>query len=246
MISIDDEIIHDNDRVRKVADELTAYLEELHSDHIMEKLNDAFSSEINTIKAANELLQYYSTRANLKPYTLETELPRMQYTVYPDDRSPPLTSVSEIQNRYMKNEDIQNQRETQKPSDSDVIWRAANQSLLADAIATLTCMQRPLVRPDLLITAIAQHCHFILRFDSPRNKSLNCTCDLVLQIPNFERPLAKITIQIFFVPSSTTLTCQTLHVHPTPLSQKQIQEMASTLVRDLFPKTGLYSNRAAQ
>jgi len=227
-----------NTRAQRISQTLRGYIEDLHSPMLLDKLNANFASEINTEKAAQELLNYYSTRANLKSYTLETELPRMQYTVYPEHQSTPLTNAQDIQSVYMIKTTSENEMHDQHPpSYSDILWRASNQSLLADAIATLTNMSPSLVRPDLFISAIAQHCHFILYFDAAAHQddTLKCTCDLLLHIPNLQPHFANLKLQIIFTPSTATFTCHAIDIHPNALNQGEIDNMAQTLVHEFLP-----------
>merc|ERR1712157_245950 len=96
--------------------------------------------------AAEDLRQYYLSRPQLFAYTMETELHRMDYTVKEDVGI--YTNVDDIRRRYEKKNDL-------------LIWRAANQSLLADVIQCLTGHDN-IIRPQCLATAVANKCHFII------------------------------------------------------------------------------------
>ena len=245
-------------RSQVVADDLSNYINELQNvPALIQKLNDEFRNKTNTTKVAEELIQYYSSRPKLKSYTLQTELPRMQYTVYPDQHSSALTETTSIQARYLK-EDSQVRKSTatidRNSHHEDMIWCAANQSLLSDIIAVLTHMRpNPLIRMDLLITAMAQHCHFILFFNKslPHHNTLHCTCELSLQIPNLHQTFVNITIDIDFSPfiikidqNALPFVCRVTDIHPFSFSPNEIHRMSETIAQDflLSEKNDYYPN----
>jgi len=224
-------VLQPDSRTVRLYSTLCEYMDNLHSPSLVQSINECFHNRINTSVAASELVKYYTSRPNLRSYTLETELPRMQYTVYPEDGSPPLTHTEDIRSRYSNNIN----------DDTDLLWRAANQSLLADAISTLTYgLHPPLFRTDLLITALAQKCHFTLTFENNNHNNANagvhhltCTCDLVLQFPEIE--LARVSLHIFFAPSRNVFECQVVSLTPSStdvITHLTLQRMAEELARD--------------
>ena len=89
-----------------------------------------------------------------------------------------------------------------------LIWRASNQSILADLIASLTGDDR-LIRPSLMVTAVAETCKFELNLvgGDGSNRGVAVMSDLVLSIPfadgqgeSSRLVLGKVKARVLFVP----------------------------------------------
>ena len=131
--------------------------------HIVSSLNAVFEAEYNTYDNALHLHEYYNTRPRLRDYTLETELPRMEYVVVGRDNTV-LTEKQDVADF------VANQPNT-------VLFRCANQSLLADVLTVLTGPDR-FIRTQHFATAVATMCKFTLY-----SSQVHCDCRMKLSLP---------------------------------------------------------------
>jgi len=141
---------------------LLSYLKSLP--HLLPSLNAILEAEHSTVHRAMELCKYYESRSHMREYTLETELPRMQYEVVLDDGI--LREKEEVKEYLYSLPD-------------SVLIRCANQSLLPDVLAVLTGLDS-FVQPQYMATAIAQSCQFTLQ--PPDN--VFCRSRLHLSLPD--------------------------------------------------------------
>ena len=185
-----------------------------HSDQL-ELINESFQ-----MISAQELSTYYISRPNLHAYTLNTELHRMKYTV--KGRSRNLTDIKKIKKKFINRNECK-------------IWRAANQSLLADAIQCLTGPDN-LIRPQYLATAIANKCHFMLDI---KEETIRCDCSLTLSLPmdNGRLEIASLQLEIYFALGSEEdhmpeLVIQAVDLTPKPVRGDKILSVAKLLARD--------------
>jgi len=183
----------------------------------LEQINMSFQ-----MVSAEELRAYYISRPNLFSYTFNTELHRMQYTVN-EGRSRPITDIKTIRKKYSKREECK-------------IWRAANQSLVADAIHCLTGYDN-VIRPQHLASAIADECNFYV---DTRNNTVFCECHLILSLttPSFRLEIASLQLEIYFVLGSEEddippeLVIQAVDLTPKPVSGDKFLSVAKILARD--------------
>jgi len=183
----------------------------------LERINESFR-----LVSAQELRSYYLSRPNLFSYTFNTELHRMQYTVK-EGRSRPITDVKTIKKKYSNREECK-------------IWRAANQSLVADAIYILTGNENA-IRPQYLASAIADQCHFHV---DTRNNTVFCECHLIISLttPSFRLQIASLQLEIYFVLGSEEddippeLVIQAVDITPSPISGDKFLSVAKILARD--------------
>ena len=137
----------------KLHTDLEVYLDQL--DHLQSSINAVMQYEYNTIEKAHELIKYYGERPGLTHYTIEKELPRMEYGVIVGSpaggRGPLVTDKTEIARIFHQ--------------DRTLLSRCANQSLLADLLQAFTGHDM-LVRPQFLTTAIATSCRFLVDYSS--------------------------------------------------------------------------------
>jgi len=183
----------------------------------LERINESFR-----LVSAEELRSYYLSRPNLFSYTFNSELHRMQYTVK-EGRSRPTTDVKTIRKKYSNREECK-------------IWRAANQSLVADAIHILTGNENA-IRPQYLASAIADQCHFYV---DTRNNTVFCECHLNISLttPSFRLQIASLQLEIYFVLGSEEddippeLVIQAVDITPSPISGDKFLSVAKILARD--------------
>jgi len=154
-------------------------------------MSSNFERVANNVKTAEELTKYYHSRPNLKEYTFEKELPRMKYTVITHDGNM-MSTNEEIRTRFFNH--------TEERFGDDILWRAANQSLLADAISALT-FSEGIVRPQFLSTLVADRCAFIVDFSK---SCVLCECSLVISIPGARGnrlEMGRIELSVFYNPA---------------------------------------------
>ena len=131
----------------------------------------------------------------------------------------------------------------QRDATEDLLWRASNQSLLADLIAALTGDDR-LIRQSMMITAVADSCKFELNLadGGGSNRGVAVMSDLVLSIPfsqgegphNSRLELGKVKARVLFVPEMQQLAYSI--VHATSLispDDERLRTAAASLERDL-------------
>jgi hypothetical protein len=144
---------------------LVRYMESLPA--LLPSLNAVLEAEYNTYHHAVELTEYYKSRPQLFDYTLDTELPRMDYQVV-------LSSQERLLDKYQ----VQQHFLSKKNSPVEILIRSANQSLLADLLAQLTGPDC-LIRHEYLATAVATSCQFVLH-----PSFVECHCSLTLSLPS--------------------------------------------------------------
>mmetsp|Transcript_26565 Transcript_26565/g.32170 ORF Transcript_26565/g.32170 Transcript_26565/m.32170 type:complete len:374 (-) Transcript_26565:44-1165(-) len=186
---------------------------------------------------AEELRSYYNTRPDLSSFTINKELDRMEYTVY--NYGECVTDGDVIRDRIAPL--------LRGNEEDDMLFRCANQSLLADAIASLTgdCT---IIRRQFLATAHASRCHFIIGLD---RKYVKCYCDLVIAMPHIDGLLefATLRLSVFFVPSAVepTLSVHALQLSAEDVSDLQLRSAARCIMMDLYgynpPPLGVLSRR---
>jgi len=187
----------------------------------------------NTTENCAELIHYYTTRPQLLEYTVDTELSRMDYLVIsPYDQ---FVNKDEIKLYVESTSD-------QRDSTEDLIWRASNQSLLADLIAALTGDDR-LIRQSMMVTAVADACKFELNLvgGDGSNRGVAVMSDLVLSIPYADGiegrsrlELGKVKARVLFVPEKQELNYSIVSAHPlVSPDDDRLWTAAAALERDL-------------
>jgi hypothetical protein len=206
-----------NETESQVQRQLLEYISKFsppNSNALIDTINERFQQKFNNNKAL-ELCQYYHGRPHLTAYTIDTEVPRMEYQIIVNDETV-LCEASEIQD-YFKVHPIDNFVD-------DMLLRASNQSLLAD-IFPLICQNGKnnnndnndaiMVRNELLATAHATKCRFVLdmREDHPRTTQVDCI--LTISIPN-QLPIANARFIVRFSPepSSPLIQYQLVSIQP--------------------------------
>ena len=153
--------------------------------------------------------------------------------------------VITMYDQYIDKEDIRLYVESTSDQIDDtesLIWRASNQSLLADLLAALTGDDR-LIRQSMMLTAVAESCKFELNLvgGDGSNRGVAVMSDLVLSIPfadgegkSSRLELGKVKARVLFVPELQQL--QYSIVNATALvspDDDRLVAAATALERDL-------------
>jgi hypothetical protein len=186
---------------------------------LQSSINAVLEYECNTLEKATELVQYYSERPGLTDYTIEKELPRMEYTLMQGPSA--VTDKKEIARCL-------------KADSSSLVSRCANQSLLADLLQVFTGPDL-LVRPQFMAAAIAQSCRF--RLDQSQSLvQVQAQLDLCLPTENGRWKVAELQIRIAFcsLPGKPFVEYRLESIRPTvqpndPVWQSQLQSVAEML-----------------
>ena len=150
---------------------------------VVASLRAVLEAEYNTYEHALHLQEYYESRPQLRDYTVATELPRMEYTVV-------TSSSSVLVEKQHVADFVLSQPNT-------ILFRCANQSLLADVLAVLTGPDL-FIRTQYLATAVASTCRFILH-----QANVRCDCTINLSLPGISGQrvdIAQLNLSIDFQP----------------------------------------------
>lgn len=150
---------------------------------VVASLRAVLEAEYNTYEHALHLKEYYESRPQLRDYTVTTELPRMEYTV--------VTSSSSV---LIEKQDVADFLMSQP---NTILFRCANQSLLADILTVLTGPDL-FIRTQYLATAVASTCRFIIR-----QAHVRCDCTINLSLPGMSGQrvdIAQLNLSIDFQP----------------------------------------------
>lgn len=183
----------DKDAEQEVYDELIDYIQLLGGNvkngkgkrSLISNINDAFDIEFNANpNVADNMLEYYRSRPELKDFTLKSELPRMNYEVLVVDdetgKETKLTSTEEIRS-YFGSLD-----KSTPDDDVDLLLRAANQSLLADPLGVLSGDGdgRLVHSGRFHSTLIATDCSFRLDLRREGQRRVKVQCKLAICVPS--------------------------------------------------------------
>lgn len=195
---------------------------DLHSDSFLEKLNTTIAHRMSSCK---EFVDYYQSNPDLKSYTLNTELDRIPYTLLTSDGSRKLTEAHDIR-KYVQDEETEEEKE-----EHSILYRAANQSIFADAIVALTSFDG-LVRPQLNAGTFVDKCSITIDL-SKKDPYVRATCFVNVSIPDYESKrlcMASVFVSIYFCPSNQELRSGILHLLPLPeLKDEQVFGAARSL-----------------
>lgn len=172
---------------------LLQYIQSLTDGMLVESINSVLNAEKNNQETALQLCHYYHARPQLREYTIDTEVPRMDYQIIISDELI-LTNAIEIQQYFIEH-----------PVDNlvdDMILRSANQSLLADILPIITGPDS-IVRMQYMASSHAKKVRFVL--DLRDIRSLHVDCTMMISIPSGlkESPkldLASLRLMIEFSP----------------------------------------------
>mmetsp|Transcript_12178 Transcript_12178/g.22817 ORF Transcript_12178/g.22817 Transcript_12178/m.22817 type:complete len:626 (+) Transcript_12178:112-1989(+) len=149
-------------------EKLISYIEDLHSPALVKSLNEILNEECNNTEFALKLCRYFHQREKLREYTLDVEVPRMDYQIILSDELI-LTEATEIRQHFAEN-----------PVDNlvdDMLLRSANQAILADIFPIITGPDK-MIRIQFLANAIASKCRLVLDMRSARTLQVDCTMNV--------------------------------------------------------------------
>lgn len=153
-------------------EKLISYIQDLHSPTLLKSLNEILDEECNNTEFALKLCRYFHQRENLREYTLDIEVPRMDYQVILSDEWI-LSEATEIRQHFAEN-----------PVDNlvdDMLLRSANQAILADIFPIITGPDK-MIRIQFLANAVATKCRLVLDMRSSRYLQVDCT--MTISIPS--------------------------------------------------------------
>ena len=102
---------------------------------LRDALNQTLHQKFHNDGAAlHDLTAYYQAKPALYEYTLQKELSRMEYRVVMQCPTTQKTTVTLDDPEEIRSVFLANRRKYQQQPLVDLLWRAANQSLLADAL----------------------------------------------------------------------------------------------------------------
>lgn len=173
--------------------ELKQYLEILP--YLPRSINALLETEHNNnVQKAGELVRYYQERPGLVDYTLEKELPRMEYIWMDHEMGEPIHDDKPLVARLLM-------EEAQTYSHS-ILPRCANQSLLADLLEFLSDSNHrdSLIRRQFHMATQTRHVQFIL---DPNAGTVLVKATLTLTLPHPSKgmlPIATLHASCQFVP----------------------------------------------
>lgn len=215
----------DNDSIDRMYWDLKKYMELLP--HTVGSLNALLDAEHNSLDSkARGLLRYYQERPNLLEYTLEKELPRMDYTW-----------IDEMTGEFISD----------KARISLLLWeaslsmdpvkvilpRCANQSLLADLLQFLTLeTENALIRTQFHMAVHTLQVNITIM---PSNGTVLVKASLSLSLPHPLHGLVKIATVNVSAQFSPLTPLFHYHVESVQLEQpgpedEELREMASFLI----------------
>jgi hypothetical protein len=167
--------------------DLIDYLELLSQRRtLVRSVNESLDMEFNANPTvADEMIDYYKSRPELREFTLKSELPRMDYEVLIVDEESgvdsKLVTTDEIRAYFLALE-----KEGSLDEEVDIILRASNQSLLADPLAMLTGEgDGKLVHfGSFHSTLIATVCSFQLDLRREGERRVKVNCELAICVPS--------------------------------------------------------------
>ena len=148
----------------KCASALKGYLQRLLDPAVLETISVDLSK-----RSFEEVDRYAMGHPELARYTIELELPRMQYTVIAPTTGERLTAPAEIRGLFEGGRDA-------TAGAAALVWRLANQSLLADLLLPLQVW----MDVDLSIAVHARSCQFTVDL-RPNQLSVHALAGLSLQ-----------------------------------------------------------------
>jgi len=202
--------------------QIRCFESDLHSDTFLEKLNSTIAIRMSSSK---EVTDYYQSSPDLKDYTLDTELDRIPYRLLTSDGSRELTKSDDIR-KYVQDEETEEEEVAHS-----LLYRAANQSIFADAIVALTSFDG-LVRPQLNTGTFVDKCSITIDLHK-KDPHVRATCFVNVSIPDYEGnrlSMASVLVSIYFCPSKQELRSGILHLLPLPeLKDEQVFGAARSL-----------------
>ena len=250
---------------------LTKYISTIRKDGYLQRLNHMLCSvSVGGSEQTNiDIEGYYANRPELRKYTLGLELDRdLDYTLILNDGKT-VTDKEEIRRYFhfknnidapqsMEHKEIEYKKDNALPIE-ELLIRAANQSLLADALAALSSSSEEVLIPSLQqdthqnevqrdqvlglilsgpilnMTSVVEKCHFTIDIQRERVEGI---CVLAIVIPNEDRRLvlARAILVATFIPGEEfsrklQYDMKMVKCHHFPTS-RTLREAAISIARD--------------
>ena len=156
---------------------LSNYISTIRRDDFLDRLNEVLRSRTSAASrsSAATIQTYYTNHPELRKYTLGVELDRdMDYTLILEDGTP-VVDKSAIRSYFNYDEKPSQEGDEAAVSKEELLIRAANQSLFADALGALNGSEDILLPstpheedkfglvlsgPILSMTSVVEKCHF--------------------------------------------------------------------------------------
>jgi hypothetical protein len=145
---------------------LKSYIERLLDPDVLDSIDADFRS-----RTFFELEEYLGTQSDLAAYTVKHEVGRMDYSLVGAGGGPALTEAASIREEYARH------KASGSPASAELLWRAANQSLLAEPLGSL---QAAWFEPSLHTCVVATSSRFELDLRAPSPR-LHAVCTLAVQ-----------------------------------------------------------------
>jgi hypothetical protein len=176
-----------------------------------------------TTKSAKEFLAYCESQPELKELTVTKELTRMNYTLY----TPEGTKITDPQ-------EIAHFIQTESPEMAnrhELVYRAANQTIFADMITSLTSFDG-LIRPQLSAGTFVDDSSIVIDLASD-HPHVRAECFLNICIPdgiNGKLGMAGAIAEIVFCPTKEEMKAELLYLTPcNELTEQQVIDAAKSL-----------------
>eukprot|EP00980_Cylindrotheca_fusiformis_P022191 scaffold9079_cov120-Cylindrotheca_fusiformis.AAC.6 len=172
-------------------------------------------------KSAEDFFVYCKLKPELKNLTVTKELTRMNYTIYtPEGKK--LTEPNEIA-KFIQTDAMVDRHE--------VVYRAANQTIFADMVTSLTTFDG-LIRPQLSSGTFISDSSFVIDLASD-HPLVRAECLLNVCIPdghNGKLAMAGAIAEVCFRPSTNELKTEILHLAPCcELTDEEVLNAAKSL-----------------
>lgn len=161
----------------------------------------------NLLPSVDSIINYYKNRPKLTEYTLNKEIHRIKnYTIYThDEKFKKITDLSEILTYYTEN--------FKDNDNDDLLWRCANQSLMADIVTSLTTMG--FIRPEMGAGMSMEELTLELDFRNNGGGTVRGKCFLNVTMLPIQRPLIGIILEVYLCPSRKIFQAQIKSITPT-------------------------------
>ena len=179
----------DKEAEEEMHKDLLAYVNILNGENsgkrgnpLVASINVAFDLKFNANPiVGDELIEYYRSHAELKEFTLKSELPRMDYEVLVAD------AKTKEGKKLVTPEEIRDYFEgTNIDEESELCIRSANQSLLADPLSMLTGdgSGKIVHSGSFYSTVIANSCTFKIDLRHEGERRVKIYCELAICVPS--------------------------------------------------------------
>ena len=231
---------------------LSNYISTIRRDDFLPRLNHVLHSRVSSSpgSATSDIQSYYSNRPGLRKYTLGVEMDRgMDYTLILEDGQS-ISDKDAIRSYLGSREKEEKSTQCGAVATEELLIRAANQSLLADALVALTgseemlqpCIQNIeenksgliLSGPILCMTSVVEKCHFTIDLQMGKLESI-CVLAISVPVDNRRLVLARAILIANFRPGrrkgQLQYAMQFVKAHHFPLS-KTLRDAAISLAKD--------------